>query len=441
MEPINAEFADGDTKPVSGFGVKKKPANTGVRAGRPQKPSKPAKSISQLRANSVSRYKTGISELDRVLGGGFVDGMAVLLGGAPGAGKSTLCLMIAESFAKAEKKVLYCSGEESEGQIASRAQRMKVDSDRIKVVSETSLEKILGQIVTEKPELFIVDSLQTVASDAVDGVFGSVQQSKEAGFAIASYIKKHGIVGILVNQVNKEAELAGSNQVLHFVDAGLIFESEKDSPLKILRAVKNRFGSTEEIGIFTHSETGLEQVTDPSGILSSMETDAVPGAAKTLLLDGIRVFPAEVQALCSITGAAQARRQVSGVDYSRAQMVTAVLDKFCRTELWKYDVFASTVAGLKIRDSQADLALAAALLSSRKDVSIPTTVAFVGEIALTGQIRASRLKAKLDAASRMGIKKVVVPKFAMSQLKQKPSGVQVVTISDVTQLFSILKEF
>lgn len=415
--------------------------NAGLKSGGAIKPSTKAFTLSQLSDKPIKRTPTGINELDRVLGGGFVDAEVVLFAGHPGAGKSTLSLDIADRFARMGLTVLYSSGEESEQQIALRAKRMGITNENIKIINETNLETLRGHIDAEKPDLLIVDSLQTIASTEVTGSTGSISQSKEAAHALTRWAKRENIKMVLINQIIKSGEFAGSEQVQHIVDCSLIFESDKDTPLKFLRATKNRFGDISEVGVFQHTETGLEEVADPSGVLIDEDHGESPGTACSFISEGLRQMPMEVQSLVSRSDLPNPRKQFSGVNFQRGQIVCAILDKFCNTKLYEKDVFLSTVSGLKVDDPQSDLAVAAAILSSSKEKPFPGRTAFVGELSLTGFVRGSfMMENKIREAQRLGFDRIVIPSTAFKNLPSKNFGIKVESISNVKELADFLNK-
>lgn len=415
-------------------------ASSGFKSGGSVKPSKKALTISELSQKPFLRSSSGIGELDRVLGGGFVEGEVVLLGGAPGTGKSSLSIAIANNFATRGQKVLYSSGEESEQQIALRAKRLQISSDNIKIINETNLETILGHIEDEKPDFMIVDSLQTLASKEISGSMGSISQSKEAANVFTKIAKTQGITMILVSQLIKAGDFAGSETVQHVVDCALMFESDKESPLKFLRSTKNRFGDVNEVGVFQHEETGLVEVLDPSGIFLENEDDSVCGTVCSFISEGVRQMPVEVQALATKSTLPTPRKQFNGVNYQRGQIICAILDKFCAAKLYENDVFVSTVSGVRVEDPQSDLAVAAAILSSLRDKPILTEYAFVGELSLTGQVRGGfMVENKIKEAERLGFKKIVLPRAAQrSIVNQNKFKIDIEFISSVKDLAKYL---
>lgn len=418
-----------------------KAASAGLKSAGAVTPATPARRIGELNKAPIKRTPTGIGELDRVLGGGFVDAEVVLFAGAPGGGKSTLSLDVANRFAEQGHTVLYSSGEESEQQIALRAKRMGIDNENIHIVHETHLETVLGHVEAVKPAFMVVDSLQTLASTEIPGSIGSISQSKEAAHALTKLAKSQGVSMLLINQIIKSGEFAGSEAVQHIVDCSLMLESDRETPLKFLRATKNRFGDTAEVGVFQHSETGLEEVSDPSGIFLE-ESDGVEhtGTSCTFMSEGVRQIPVEVQALVSKTTLPTPRKQFNGVHYNRGQIVCAILDKFCNTKLFEKDVFISTLSGLKVDDPQSDLSIAASVLSSTKEKAYPEKTVFIGELGLTGQVRGGfMIENKIKEAERLGFEHVVIPELALKRLPKKKFSIKISTIKTVKDLPSFLK--
>lgn len=414
-------------------------ATAGLKSGGAIKPAKAAFTLKQIGNNPISRTKTGIGELDRVLGGGIVDAEVILFAGAPGSGKSTLSLRLADNYAAMGKSVLYSSGEESPQQIALRAKRMGVENDLIRITNETSLETLLGHIDDVQPQLLIVDSLQTLASENIPGSVGSISQSKEAANVLTRLAKSRGISMILVNQILKSGDFAGSEGVLHIVDCGLMLQSDSESPLKFLRALKNRFGALDEVGVFQHSETGLEEVADPGSIfLDTGEGDYVQGASCGFMSEGIRQIPIEIQALAVTSSLNNPRKQFSGVSFNRAQIICAIIDKHCKSKAKASDndVFISTVAGVKVEDPLADLSIAVSLLSSLTNKQVSKKTVFTGELSLTGTVRGTyMIESKIREAERLGFERIVIPASAKATLKgRRYEGIKIETIGNVNEL-------
>lgn len=412
---------------------------SGLKSGAAVTPVKKASTLNKLNSQKVERIPTGIEELDRVLGGGFVSSEVLLLAGTPGAGKSTLSLSIADALGK-HGKVLYSSGEESEEQIGLRAKRMEIENNNIFVIHETNLETLLGHINEEKPSFLIVDSLQTLASSELKGSIGDIQQSKEAAYVLTRLAKNEDITMVLISQVLKSGDMAGSESIQHIVDATVMLEADNASPLKFLTANKNRFGSTSEVGVFQHTGRGLEEVSDPSGLFVEDGLEkGLSGTAYTFIRKGVRNIAVQVQALVSTSTLTNPRRQFNGVDYNRGQIVAAILDKFCKAKLYEKDIFLNTVAGIKIYDPQADLAIAAAMLSSVHDKTFPDNIFFIGELDLTGQIRSSfEIESKVKEADRLGFDTIVLPLSAKNKLNYVRISSELKYISSVKALNQFL---
>lgn len=346
-----------------------------------------ARPITELVGEPVRHRPTGIGELDRVLGGGIVPGAAVLFSGEPGVGKSTLLLDAAARAAERGGRVLYASGEESTGQIRMRAERTGALHDTLYLASETDLATVLGHIEAVQPELVIVDSVQTLASDRVDGGAGGPAQVREVAAALIRVAKEHGVPVILVGHVTKDGNVAGPRLLEHLVDVVCHFEGDRRSALRFLRTLKNRFGPTDEVGCFEMSGSGIQEVPDPSGLFLSRSTEPVSGTCATIALEGRRAIPVEVQALVASTTAPNPRRVTSGVDGARVAMVLAVLERRARVKLHDKDVYVSTVGGVRLAEPAADLAIALAVLSAVTDQPLAHELAAVGEISLAGEVR------------------------------------------------------
>lgn len=434
---VCGECGEYNTVKEVGVAVEGSSAETsGLKSGGAIKPTQKARTLSELKSVHVERIPSGIGELDRVLGGGFVTGEVVLLAASPGAGKSTLSLRLSEIFGKLGHAVLYSSGEESESQIKLRADRMGITEDNIKIIHETNLETLIGHIDEIEPKFMVVDSLQTMASNQITSSIGSIQQSKEAAHTLTRLAKTRGITMVLINQVTKgdggDPTFAGSNQIAHIVDCVLYIESDRDSPLKFMRATKNRFGDATEVGIFQHSDTGLEEVSDPSGVLLDIG-DPLPGEATGFITEGIRQIPVEVQALVAESSLTNPRKQFSSVDNARGQIICAILDKFTELRLYGSDVFVSTTAGIRVKDPLADLAVAAAILSSAKDKQSKGRTIYIGEMTLTGRIKGSMISTKLKEAQRLGFDRAVIPSSAKAQIPRNMT-MEVRTIDSIIEL-------
>ncbi|WP_167050600.1 DNA repair protein RadA [Salinibacterium sp. ZJ77] len=350
-------------------------------------PTRMARPITDHIAEDAAHRPSGIGEFDRVLGGGLVPGAAILISGEPGVGKSTLLLEVAARAARRGLRVLYVSGEESASQVRLRAERTGALDDELYLAAETDLATVLGQIDAVKPQLLIVDSVQTVASAQTDGAPGQPAQVREVAGTLIRVAKERSLPLLLVGHVTKDGSIAGPRMLEHLVDVVLSFEGDRHTPLRFVRALKNRFGPTDEAGCFEMTGDGIAEVPDPSGLFLSRSTTPVPGTCVTVTLEGRRALPVEVQALVVGTTAPNPRRVVSGVDAARVAMLIAVLEKRCRIRLSQADVYVSTVGGIRLAEPGADLAIALAIASAAKDVPLPRRLAAIGEISLAGEVR------------------------------------------------------
>jgi DNA repair protein RadA/Sms len=365
--------------------------------------------LEQINGEKFSgRISFGINEFDRVLGGGIVPGSIVLLGGEPGIGKSTLALQVALNLK--ERQVLYVSGEESLRQIKLRADRLGVQKSNTLFLCETSLELIINRAESIKPDLLVVDSVQTVSTELVESSPGSVSQVRECASALIDFAKNSGTAVILIGHINKEGTLAGPKVLEHMVDTVLQFEGDSNYMYRILRANKNRFGSTNELGIFEMRSEGLKEIENPSEQLLPSGNNVVSGTAVASAIQGIRPFLIEIQALVSTAAYGTPQRSSTGFDLRRLNMLLAVLEKRAGFRLLAKDVFINIAGGLKINDPATDLAVICAILSSNIDISTHHKTCFTGEVGLTGEIRAvSRIEQRISEASRLGFKKIIIP--------------------------------
>ena len=371
--------------------------------------SSKAQPITELRDSVEIRFSTGMKELDRVLGGGAVKGSLVLIGGAPGIGKSTLMLQICGRLCEFAK-VLYVSGEESQHQLKLRAQRLYVEGENLLVLSETSLEEMLDAVNQEKPDILIVDSIQTLYNDALDSPAGSVSQVKDCTMALMQLAKSQNITVFVIGHVNKEGSIAGPKVLEHMVDCVLYFEGERHTFCRILRAAKNRFGATNEIGVFEMGDGGLTEVENPSQMLLSGRPEEAPGTCVTCVMEGARPVLAEIQALVVTCAGGNPRRTSNGFDYNRASMLLAVLEKRGGLKLSSCDAYLHIIGGLPLAEPAADLAAVVALASSYLDKPVPGDLAAIGEVGLTGELRAvSQLSQRISEVRRLGFKRCVVP--------------------------------
>jgi len=359
--------------------------------------------ITEVSATAVKHQPTGIGELDRVLGGGIVPGAAILFSGEPGVGKSTLLLESAARIARRGDRVLYSSGEESTGQVYLRAERTGALEPNLLLASETDLGVVLGQIEESQPGLVIIDSVQTLQTDAATGIAGGPAQVREVAATLIRVAKERSIPIVLVGHVTKDGNVAGPRVLEHLVDVVCHFEGDRDSTLRFLRSLKNRFGPTDEVGCFHMTGEGIEEVPDPSGLFLSRNPEPVSGVCTTIAMEGRRAIPVEVQALVTPSSAPNPRRVTSGVESSRVAMILAVLEKRCGFRSGEFDVYVSTVGGVKLTEPGTDLAIALAILSSHRDAPLrDRTVAF-GELSLAGEVRPVQSGNQRRAeASRLG---------------------------------------
>lgn len=374
------------------------------------------------------RISTGITELDRVLGGGAVTGSLVLVGGAPGIGKSTLLLQMCANFA--EKKILYVTGEESERQLKLRAVRLGLEGENILVLAETDLDAIMDCINTQEPEVVIIDSIQTISGDDVASAPGSVSQVRECTMRIMRLTKEKGLTVFVVGHITKEGSIAGPKVLEHMVDCVLYFEGERNTSFRILRAAKNRFGSTNEIGVFEMDESGLRCVDNPSEMLLSGRPENSPGTCVACVIEGSRPLLAEVQALVTPSNYNAARRS-NGVDYNRAAMLLAVIEKRGGLPVTTCDAYINVIGGLTLDEPAADLATALAIASSYIDRPLGADLAAIGEIGLSGEIRSvSMINQRLTEISRLGFQRCVIPEHVRDEIRV-PSGLQLIPVKNI----------
>lgn len=388
-------------------------AAVGGRGRRPVASAARAVPISSVEPNASRHRPTGIGELDRVLGGGVVPGSVTLLAGDPGVGKSTLLLKVAHRWAQGGRRALYVSGEESAGQIRLRADRTGCGGPEVQEVylaAESDLHTILEHIATVRPALVIVDSVQTMSTTEADGVAGGVTQVRAVTAALTAAAKANDVALILVGHVTKDGAIAGPRSLEHLVDVVLHFEGDRNGTLRMVRGVKNRFGAADEVGCFMLHDNGIEDVADPSHLFLDQRPAPVAGTAITVTLDGKRPLIGEVQALLAAPSGGSPRRAVSGIDHSRAAMITAVLDKHAKLNLGINDIYLSTVGGMRLTDPSADLAVATALASAYANLPLPTTAVMIGEVGLAGDLRrVSGMDRRLAEAARQGFNLALVP--------------------------------
>lgn len=390
--------------------------------------------LSEIQQQAETRIQLPSSELNRVLGGGLVTGSLTLIGGEPGIGKSTLLLQNILSIRS--KKILYVSGEESASQLKMRADRLGKVSENTYILCETDLDNIFSQIEKIKPELIIVDSVQTVSSAALESAAGSVSQVRECAAAFLKYAKQSNVPVILVGHINKDGAIAGPKVLEHIVDTVLQFEGDRQYLFRILRSIKNRFGSTSEIGIYEMVHKGLKEVKNPSQVLLSGSCDEdMSGVAIAVTTEGQRPFLVEIQALVSSAAYGTPQRSVTGFDQRRLNMLLAVLEKRVKFRLAQKDVFLNIAGGLKISDPAIDLAVVAAVMSSNFDLSIPRDTAFIGEIGLAGEIRqVTRLENRIAEAEKLGFKRIFIPKNNLKGVTAKFNA-QLIEVGRVEECF------
>lgn len=398
--------------------------------------SKPQK-VSEIQTLNEPRIHMPSEELNRVLGGGLVAGSLVLIGGEPGIGKSTLVLQNILSIKT--KTILYVSGEESASQLKLRADRIGRLSDNCYIVCETSLDSIFDHIEEVQPQIVIVDSIQTIASDAIESSAGSVSQVRECSAQLLKYAKESGVPVILIGHINKEGSIAGPKVLEHIVDAVLQFEGDRHYMYRILRSIKNRFGSTSEIGIYEMCQRGLKEVSNPSEMLLSQSDEELSGVAVGVTLDGIRPFLIETQALVSTAAYGTPQRSVTGFDGKRMNMLLAVLEKRVGFKLAQKDVFLNIAGGLKVNDPALDLAVICAILSSNVDMAIPRGVCMSGEVGLSGEIRpTTRMEQRIMEAEKLGMNTIVIPKNNLKGIDTSRFKIKIVEVSKVEEAFRVL---
>lgn len=385
------------------------------------------------------RYKTGMDELDRVLGGGLVKGSLVLLGGEPGIGKSTLLLQICEHFGD-DHTILYISGEESTRQIKLRADRLGVKTENLYLLAETDAEAICDTIVSEKPEIVIIDSIQTMGIRDLSSAQGSITQVRECTNLFMRTAKNEEIPMIIVGHVNKDGAIAGPKVMEHIVDAVLYFEGQRNMSYRILRAVKNRFGSTNEIGVFEMVDNGLKEVENPSMMLISGRPTDVSGCCVACVMEGSRPIMAEVQALVSKTGFSSPRRMATGFDYNRLYLIIAVLEKRLGFFFGNLDVYINIVGGLRLEEPSADLSIALALYSSLTDKVVSDKIIAFGEIGLGGELRnISHVTQRIAEAERMGFEKCILPKQSLKGVDTSKYNIKLCGVTSIQKAFDEIK--
>ncbi|HHV28026.1 DNA repair protein RadA [Acetivibrio mesophilus] len=396
--------------------------------------------INEIQTDNEERYLTGMKEMDRVLGGGIVKGSLILVGGDPGIGKSTLLLQICDKV-KINTKVLYISGEESIKQIKIRADRLNVRNSNLLMLSETNFKVIQALSESERPDLIIVDSIQTMFNDDLPAAPGSVSQVREITSGLMRIAKTLNIAIIIVGHVTKEGSIAGPRVLEHMVDTVLYFEGERHLSYRILRAVKNRFGSTNEIGIFEMRDVGLVEIDNPSAMLLSERTESVPGSVTVSSLEGTRPMMIEIQALVCPTSFGMPRRMATGLDYNRITLLMAVLEKRVGMQLHNFDAYVNVVGGLRIDEPACDLGVIAAIASSFRNIPVDMNTVIIGEVGLTGEVRAvSQIDKRINEAMRIGFKSCVIPTGNMKVIKQMKeiNNINVKYVENVQEALNIL---
>jgi len=401
-------------------------------------PASPVMALSDIEAQEVDRTPTGQDELDRVLGGGMVEGGVVLIGGDPGIGKSTLLLQALDGLQRSGQRTLYVTGEESGAQVALRARRLGLDNSRVNVLAETQLEKIIGTLQEQAPHIAVIDSIQTVYSDQLTSAPGSVAQVRECAAHLTRLAKSSGTSIVLVGHVTKEGALAGPRVLEHMVDTVLYFEGDTHSSFRLVRAIKNRFGAVNEIGVFAMTEKGLKGVSNPSAIFLSQHAEPVPGSCVMVTLEGTRPLLVEIQALVD-SGGPSPRRLSVGLDRDRLAMLLAVLHRHAGVACMDQDVFVNAVGGVRISEPAADLAVLLAIQSSLRGKPLPKGFLAFGEIGLAGEVRpAPRGQERLKEAAKLGFSVALIPK---ANAPKKPiEGMTVHAVERVDEAIAVLRQ-
>lgn len=398
-----------------------------------------AQALRDVNVNAEVRLKSGISELDRVLGGGIVKGSVVLLCGDPGIGKSTILLQVCEAF-RSSLNILYVSGEESAVQIKLRAGRLGVSGDNVTIITETDTEAVCEYINANKPDLVMIDSIQTMQIEELSSSAGSVVQVRESTNMLLRTGKAQNIPIIIVGHVNKGGEIAGPKVLEHIVDTVLYFEGERNQSYRILRAIKNRFGSTNEIGVFEMRESGLFEVENPSAMMLSGRMSEVSGGCITCMIEGTRPILSEVQALVTTTGFGNPRRMSNGFDYNRLNMLLAILEKRQGLYFSNLDTYLNVIGGIRLTEPAADLAVCMALVSGLRDIPINDKCIAFGEVGLSGEIRTvSRAEARVAEAARLGFSECILPKSSLKLITKTPGGITLIGVRNTKEALEIIR--
>jgi len=413
----------------------KKSAETKHLWGKNTKQTVEATKIQDIQKGNETRFMLSDNELNRVLGGGLVPGSVTLIGGEPGIGKSTLLLQLALNF---KKKILYVSGEESESQLKMRAERIGIKNEECYVLCETNLNNLLNFLKSDSPEFLIIDSVQTLSSENIDSPPGSISQIKESTAELIRFAKETGVPVFLIGHINKDGNIAGPKVLEHMVDTVLQFEGDRHYNYRILRTLKNRFGSASEIGIYEMRGDGLREIENPSEILISERDELLSGITISCAVEGIRPILLETQALVSSAVYGTPQRTINGFDLRRLSMLLAVLEKRCGFQLGAKDVFINIAGGLKLEDPGLDLGIVAAILSSYQNMYIDSEIAFAAEIGLSGEVRAvSRIEQRLSEAQKLGFKKIMISKFNKG-IEKKDTSIEVIQVGKIEEAFEYL---
>ena len=419
--------------------VKEKTKNTNINNGRNTDSHNKAEKFSSLELPAYMRTKTGMGELDRVLGGGLVDSSVVLLSGEPGIGKSTLLLQICSELSKS-RCVLYVSGEESKGQLKIRAERLDIVGDSIYLLTETDVDSILEECERIKPEVIIIDSVQTLSSARFASVPGSITQVREGAMSLINYGKNSGAAVFLVGHVNKEGGISGPKILEHMVDAVLYFEGERTNSYRIIRAIKNRFGSTNEIGVFEMGDKGLIEIPNPSEVVMAERPKNTSGSCAGCVMQGTRPIISEIQSLVTRSVYATGKRTADGFDYNRMCLLIAVLEKRMGLKFYENDVYVNVAGGIQLNEPSADLSIAMALISGITDKVIPDNLIAFGELGLSGEVRAvSHIEYRVKEAVRLGFTKIILPAKNLSKHITVPKDIELVGVSNIYQVLLHMK--
>lgn len=417
--------------------VEERVTKSSKSSGKPRTSISKPQRVSEIEATDEARIKLPSNELNRVLGGGLVTGSIVLIGGEPGIGKSTLVLQNILSLRS--RRILYISGEESASQLKMRADRIGRLNDNCYIACETSLENIFNHFDSVKPELVIIDSIQTIATDEIESSAGSVSQVRECAAQLLRYAKSENVPIIIIGHINKEGSIAGPKVLEHIVDAVLQFEGDRHYMYRILRSIKNRFGSTSEIGIYEMCQRGLREVTNPSEMLIKRDGEELSGTTIGVTIEGVRPFLIEVQALVSTAAYGTPQRSVTGFDSRRMNMLLAVLEKRVGFKIAQKDVFLNIAGGIKVNDTALDLAVICAILSSNVDIVVPSNFCMTGEVGLTGEIRqVTRLEQRIMEAEKLGFESMIIPKGNLKGFDTSKLKIRLVEVARVEEAFRSL---